>query len=83
MIQLAFLGHNLYETEYSDASGYFRTTNVDLDLSAIKQLFEGFLNGSSDWKNLTQWTLVAEAVRTAIQLKCLNPDLGISLIVKK
>ena len=49
------------DSVYSDAGGYFRTTNVDLDLSVIKQLFEGFFNGNSDWKNLTQWTLEAEA----------------------
>ncbi len=57
-IQIAFLGHDLFETEYKDAEGYFQAKNQDLDLSLIKKFFEGFLNGSSDWKNLTPWELI-------------------------
>ncbi len=57
-IQIAFLGHDLFETEYRDTSGYFQAKNQDLDLSLIKKFFEGFLNGSSDWKSLTSWELI-------------------------
>ena len=52
-IQIAFLGHDLFETEYRDASGYFQARNQDLDLSLIKKFFDGFLNGADDWKSLT------------------------------
>ena len=57
-IQLAFSGHDLYQTEYRDSSGYYQAKNPDLELSLIKKLFEGFLNGTSDWKNLTPWELI-------------------------
>ena len=54
-IQIAFLGHNLYATEYKDRSGYYEARNQDLDLSLIKQIFEGFFNVRSEWKELTSW----------------------------
>lgn len=60
-IQIAFSGHNLYQTEYRDAGGYYEAKNQDLDLSLIKKFFEGFLNGSSDWKNLTPWELIEDS----------------------
>ncbi len=60
-IQLAFLGHDLYETEYRDESGYYQAKNQDLDLSLIKNIFEGFFNRGSDWKNLTPWELIEDS----------------------
>ena len=57
-IQIAFIGHNLYETEYKDASGYFQARDQDQELSLLKEMFEGFLNGTSDWKKLTSWELI-------------------------
>ena len=57
-IQIAFIGHNLYETEYRDASGYFQARDQDQEMSLLKEMFEGFLNGTSDWKKLTSWELI-------------------------
>ncbi len=57
-IQMAFSGHDLYETEYSDESGYFQAKNQDQGLDLIKKIFEGFYNKTSDWKNLTPWELI-------------------------
>ena len=59
-IQIAFLGHDLYETEYRDAGGYYQARNQDLDLSLIKKFFAGFLEGNSNWKNLTSWELIED-----------------------
>lgn len=56
-IQTAWTGEGLFLVEYRDGSGYFRSTNEELKLSLVKQIFEGFFNGSSDWKNLTSWEL--------------------------
>lgn len=56
-IQTAWTREGLFLVEYRDGSGYFRSTNEELQLSVVKQLFEGFYNGGSDWKNLIQWTL--------------------------
>ena len=64
-IQIAFLGHDLYETEYRDGGGYYQAKNQDLDLSLIKQFFEGFFNESSDWKNLTSWELIEDSGETS------------------
>ncbi len=59
-IQMAWLGHNLYETEFRDESGYYQAKNQDLDLSLIKNIFEGFFNRDSNWKNLTPWELIED-----------------------
>ncbi|MCK5199943.1 MAG: hypothetical protein KAR21_16405 [Spirochaetales bacterium] len=60
-IQTAWSGGGLFLVEYSDGSGYFRSTDEKLKLPLVKQLFEGFFKDTSDWKNLTQWTLESEA----------------------
>jgi len=57
-IQIAFIGHDLYETDYRDASGYFQARDQDQDMSLLKEIFEGFLNGTNDWKKLTSWELI-------------------------
>ncbi len=59
-IQIAFSGHDLYETEYKDASGYYQAKNQDQGLALIKKIFEGFYNKTSDWKNLTPWELIED-----------------------
>jgi len=63
-IQIAFLGHDLYETEYRDAEGYYQAKNQDQDLSLLKEMFNGFLNGTSDWKKLTPWELIEDNSET-------------------
>ena len=59
-IQMAFSGHDLYETEYSDESGYHQAKNQDQGLALIKKIFEGFYNKTSDWKKLTSWELIED-----------------------
>ena len=60
-MQMAFSGHNLYETEYRDDTGYYQAKNQDLDLSLIKNIFGGFFNRDSNWKNLTPWELIEDS----------------------
>ncbi|MEA1910652.1 MAG: hypothetical protein U9N32_03125 [Spirochaetota bacterium] len=59
-IQIAFSGHDLYETEYSDESGYYQAKDQDQGLALIKKIFEGFYNKTSGWKNLTPWELIED-----------------------
>ncbi len=60
-IQTAWTGKGLFLVEYRDGTGYFRSKNEELQLPLVKQLFEGFFNGNSDWKNLIQWSLETDA----------------------
>ncbi len=57
-IQTAWLGNDLYETEYRDKTGYFQAVNQDQGISMLKKIFEGFYNKDGGWKDLTPWELI-------------------------
>ncbi len=59
-IQTAWLGNDLYETEYRDKTGYFQAVYQDQGISMLKKIFEGFYNKDGGWKDLTSWELIED-----------------------